>query len=341
MNKVLIGLDIGNQYIKAAQVSRDKNKNTLLAAGYIATPVTAIALTGQNDTKLIADSINRLIHDMKVTTLDVSASLPSSKVVTRVITIPEMKESELSGSLEWEAEQFIPWPLAKVKLDYSIIDHDINTKRMTVLLVAAPISLIEKYMQIISSAGLNLISLETEILATARSISNTFPQLSNILVFSFGATTNEIAILHNQIMVYNKSYPLGGNTLTKAIAEELGFDILQAEEYKKTYGLDENKLEGKIAKIINPFFTTIFSEIEKTVSYFKEHYPKEELTTIILTGGAVKLPGLVLSVTKGLGLDSQIINPFININVDEKILPVITPDASLYTTSIGLSLKDV
>lgn len=341
MQKILIGLDIGNNIIKAVQLNRENNRNTLLGAGYIATPNAISNIGSQTDEKALSESISRLIHDMKVTNLDVSASLPSSKVVSRVIQVPEMNDNELSSSIEWEAEQFIPWPLSKVKIDYSIIDRDTNAKKMSVLLVAAPISLIEKYMKVISLAGLNLISLETEILATSRSISSTFPTLSNILVLAIGATTYEIALLHNQILVYIKSYPIGGNTLTKAISEELGFDIHQAEEYKKTYGLQEDKLEGKIYKIIMPYLTGIYTEIEKTVSYFKEHFPKDELTTVILTGGTAKLPELVLSVTRNLGLDSQMINPFINISVDEKILPVITPDAAVYTTAIGLALKEI
>lgn len=341
MRKVLLGLDIGSQTIKAVQIARDKDSSQILAAGFIATPLKSLKISTGSEEQLLASSINRLVHDMKVSTMDVSASLPSSHVITRVIEVPQMTEKELASGIAWEAEQYIPLPLSRVKIDYAIIDVNQTPGKMKVLLVAAPITIVEKYMRIIEFAGLNPISLETEILATVRSITTSFPQLSNVLVGAIGAATTEIALLYNQVLVYIKSYPIGGNTFTHAIAAEMGFELSQAEEYKKTYGLEEDKLEGKIAKIVLPFFSNIFSEMEKTITYFKEQYPKEELKTIVLCGGGAKMPGLMMAVTKNLGLDCQLNNPFTNISVDPKILPSLSPDAPIYTVPIGLALKEV
>lgn len=342
MAKIVIGLDIGTHTIKAVQMSREKANNLLLAAGYIATPASNQAAFSHNssDEKLMANNINRLVHDMKVTTADVSASLPTSKVITRIVEVPQMSDDELVSSIKWEAEQYIPMPLTKVRIDYALIDKDPEKGKMKVLMVAAPIALIEKYMRIITMAGLTPIALETEILAASRSIITSFPTLNNVLILSMGSLNCEIAIQHNQSLVFTKTYPVGGETFTRSIAQELGFELAQAEEYKKTYGLDEDKLEGKIAKVIEPYMDNLITEIEKTITYFKELYPKEDLKTIILCGGAAKMPGLVLTLTKKLGLDSQINNPLINLSVDPNILPILTPDAPLYSTSIGLALKD-
>lgn len=344
MQKLLLGLDIGSQTIKAVQLSREKNSNQVMAAGYIPTPAKAASLSSSklsNDEQIVADSINRLVHDMKISTADVSASLPSANVITRVLELPVMSDSELASSIQWEAEQYIPLPLSKVKIDYSVISRSEESSKMKILLIAAPIDLIEKYMRVITLAGLQPVSLETEILAAARSITTSFPLLSQALVLSFGATTCEIALLHEQILVYTKSVPIGGNTLTRAVAEELGFELAQAEEYKKTYGLEEDKLEGKIGKSIAPFFATLYSEIEKNITYFKEQYPKEEITNLTICGGSAKLPGLVLTLTKNLGLDTQISNPFINLAVDPAILPSLSPDAPMYTQAVGLALKEI
>jgi len=341
MQKTLLGLDIGTKSIKAVQISHEKDNKVLLAAGYIATPSNALASQNIADEQVLADSINRLVHDMKATTLNVSASLPSTKVITRVIEVPQMTEAELSSSIQWEAEQYIPLPLSRVKLDYAIVEKKEDTGKMKVLLVAAPISIIEKYMRIITYAGLNPQALETEILAAGRSIADNFPALSNIVILSMGATSSEIALLRNHILVYAKSLPIGGSTLTRIIAQELGFEIAQAEEYKKNYGLEEDKLEGKIARILNPYLHNIYSEIEKTTAYFKEQYPREEVNTVVIYGEGAKLPGLVLSITKNLGLDSQTSNPFINLSVDPNILPTLTSDAPMYTVAIGLALKEV
>ncbi len=332
MQKLLLGLDIGTQTIKAVQMSREKNSNQILAAGFIPTP---------SDEKSMPDSINRLVHDMKISSSDAAICLPSVNVITRILEMPIMTENELSSSIKWEAEQYIPMPLDKVKIDYTVIGKDEQNSKLKILLIAAPITLLEKYINITTAAGLNPVAIETEILAATRSITTSFPQLSQAIVVSLGAATTEIALIHDQTLVYTKSIPLGGNTLTRLIAQELGFEVNQAEEYKKTYGLEEDKLEGKIAKSLMPHFTTIFSEIEKNVAYFKELYPKEDITNITVCGGGAKLPGLILSLTKNLGLDTQISNPFINLTVDPKILPTLSADAPTYTQAVGLALKEI
>jgi len=339
--KILLGLDIGTQTIKAVQIAKDNRSRSLLAAGYVATPYRELTSNSTRDEQVVAESINKLVHDMKVTTAEVSASLPSYKVVTRVIEVPQMSDSEMESSIQWEAEQYIALPLSKVKLDYCVISQNNAIKRMKVLLVAAPISMVEKYIRIIKLAGLNPVSLETEIIAAVRSITESVPTLPNLLVFTIGATTSEIAIIRDYALIYAKSYPIGGSTLTRAIAEELGFELSQAEEYKKTYGLEEDKLEGKIVKILTPFFTNLFKEIEKTIVYYKEQYPKEEVGNIVVAGGGAKLPGLVSFITQYLNLNSQVCNPFVNLSVNPTVIPVLTPDAPIYATSVGLALKDI
>ncbi|KKS98401.1 MAG: type IV pilus biogenesis protein PilM, type IV pilus assembly protein PilM [Candidatus Gottesmanbacteria bacterium GW2011_GWA2_43_14] len=341
MAKILLGLDIGSHTIKAVQLSRSKNNVSLLSAGYILTPKVEIDMVGRTDEQIMAKAINQLVSDMKVNSADVAASLPSYKVITQVIEIPEMNEKEIEQSIQWEAEQYIPLPLSKVKLDYSVIGKSESNSKLKIILVAAPITLIEKYMRIINLAGLNPVALETEIISSARSVVHSLPTLPNLLLVSIGSNNTDIALIRNHLMIFTRTYPLGGNTLTRAISEELGFDFAQAEEYKNTYGMDESKLEGKIYKIVTPFFNNIFTEMEKNIAYFKEEYPKEELMTVVILGGTAKMPGLMLSTTKNIGINSQISNPFINIQANEEILNSLTADSPIYTTAVGLALKEL
>ncbi|OGG16752.1 hypothetical protein A3D78_01495 [Candidatus Gottesmanbacteria bacterium RIFCSPHIGHO2_02_FULL_39_14] len=340
MPKILLGLDIGSHTIKAAQLSRNKNKVSLISAGYIPTPKVEVDSTGRTDEQIMANSISQLTHDMKLSTNEVAISLPSYKVVTQVIETPLISDKELESSIQWEAEEYIPLPLNKVKIDYSVIAKNELNKKMKILLVAAPISLIEKYMRIIELTNLTTISIETEILAAVRSTINSLPTLPNIIQLSIGATNTEIAIIRQQQLVFVKIIPIGGNTLSRAISEELAFDFQQAEEYKKTYGIEEDKLEGKLAKIMNPFFNNLFPEIDKTITYFKEEYPKEDLMTLVISGGTAKMPGLMLGMTKNIGVNSQISNPFINIQSDQEVLTALNQDAPIYTTAVGLALKE-
>lgn len=341
MANVLLGIDIGTSTIKAVQLSREKKEALLLSAGYIATPAIDISVPTQHEEQELAKSISRLMHDMKISTTKVSLSLPSPKVVTRVIEVPVMTEQELISSIQWEMEPYIPLPMDKVKMDYAVISENTETNKMKILLVASPLALIEKYMRVASLAGLTPGAIETKMLAVSRSIEQTFTNVASILIVNIGHTTTDVGLLREGSLLYSKSFPVGGSTFTRAIAEDLGFEMSQAEEYKKTYGLEEDKLEGKIAKILVPLFGTIFTEMEKTVAYFREQYPSEEVALAVVSGGTAKLPGLVLSITRRLGLDCQLSNPFLAIKVDPNVLPIIAPDAAQYTAAVGLALKDV
>lgn len=337
MSNIVLGLDIGSTLIKAVEINNDKKGCTLLAAGYIAAPNNP--RNSQEYDLTLANTVNRLMHNMKLSTNEVSASLPSAKVIARIIEVPNMSDKELSASLQWEAEQYIPWQLSQVKLDYLIMEQNADESTMKILLVAAPIALIERYMDLLKLAGLTPVSLEPDILSSARVLSSVYGNTFSMIYLSIGAVNTDISIVRKGSFMYGKSYPIGGNVFSKTVAEELGFEMIQAEEYKKTYGLDENALDSKIFRILSPLMGNIVSETNKTVSYFKEQYPNEEIKMAILGGGSARLPGLVTFFAKQTGLDTQVCNPFTNIKVDANILPIIHPDAPIYTNAVGLGIK--
>lgn len=336
MKNSILGIDIGTHSIKAVELIQGNNKKIRIrSVGYIPSP----NISSEGTTKKIVEAVGRLIHDMKISTNETIVSLPPSKVVTRIVEVPLMKDTELASSIQWEAEQYIPWPLAKSKIDYAVIDENPDTKRMKILLAAAPKDFIESIMSIVDQVGLTPIGIEPEVVAMVRCITYSLPQLPAFLVLSFGATNSEIALVRKKEIVFTKSFPVGGNTLGRAISEEMGFQFAQAEEYKKTYGLDEKRLEGKIYKVITPLLSAMLSDLEKALIYYKSQYSQELISSLVLTGGSAKLPGLVPYLTKYFGLDCQLINPFSTITVDASIAPLVLPDGALYTVAIGLGLK--
>lgn len=336
MNNSILGIDIGTHSIKAVELTQEKDKRIRLRSiGYIPSP----SVSPEGIVQKTVEGLMRLIHDMKVSTTEAVLSLPPSRVVTRIVEMPQMKDTELASSIRWEAEQYIPWPLAKSKIDYAVIDENPETKKIKVLLAAAPKDYIESVMSIVDQVGLTPVGIEPEVVAMVRSVNYSLPPLPAILVLSFGATNSEIALVRKKEIVFAKSFPVGGNTLTRAISEEMGFQFAQAEEYKKTYGLEENRLEGKIYKVITPLFASMLSDLEKALVYYKSQYSQETVSSLVLTGGSAKLPGLIPYLTKYFGLDCQLVNPFGTILVDSSIAPMVLPDGALYTVATGLGLK--
>jgi len=338
------GLDLGTNLIKAVQLKKAKDQPVLVAAGSIPTPPKALISDSPLDQEAVAEAIKKLLVDAKISTRNVNVALPDSKVFSLVKDFPLLTEKELGEALKWEAEQDIPFPLEEVNLDFSILEKNEKTKKMQVLLVAAPIRLIEKYSNILKLAGLSPLSLETEIIAVSRVIAAQISQDSNdnkvIMVLNLGSSATNFSILKRGAFSFAGSISSGGDALTRALAQELGFDIKQAEEYKKTYGLEEGRLEGKVVAAIKPIMEKIIREIKKALSFYQTKNPSDKVNSLILTGGTARLLGIASYLTQNLGIETQIGNPWSKVRVDEKKFAHCISDSILFVTATGLALRE-
>ena len=192
----ILGLDIGSHSIKLIEVARDHDQITLLSAGSVLTPPKAMTSTVQSDLETVAVAIKQLIKDTGTKSNEIHIALPESKVFTRVVEVPQLSSRELTSAIKWEAEQYVPMPLDQVNLDFSVLrdGHDTGINKMDVLLVAAPKTLVDKYLMISELAGLTVASAETEILATSRAITRSLPAVKTMMIVSMGAQTTDIAL---------------------------------------------------------------------------------------------------------------------------------------------------
>lgn len=340
--QISCGLDIGSQTIKVVELSKDKDKLRLLSLG--TTPVSPGGLISESqlDQQAVSQSIKKLFEDAKIGTKEVNSALPESSVFTRVIEVPQVTEEELSEALNWEAEQYIPLPLSEVNLDFSVIKKPENkNEKMTILLVAAPLRLIKKYQKIIEEAGLTLLSLETEIIAVSRALDYQYPKGGTLMIVHLGAGTTDFSIVRQGLIFFTRSISTGGEALARAVAQEFGFTLSQAEEYKRTYGLEEDKLEGKVLGAIKPLMETIIEELRRAIAFYQDKNPMEQVATIILSGGTAKLPGVVSYLAKETGIETQIANPWINLNVDPKIISAFLEDGPIFSAAAGLALREI
>lgn len=246
------GLDIGSHSLKIAQVEKNKDKPRLIAFGFAEAPPRGLLSEAETDLTALAEAIKRLHQEARIDTKNVASALPEDQVFTKVVTFPKLSDEELGSAIKWEAEQYVPIPLDEVNLDYQIVGKAKEgvAEKIEVLLVAAPKRLIEKVLQVLRVAGFNPVALETEILALARSLIT--PDSETSLLVDLGARATDIAIVENGQVVLTRSIPTAGEALTRAVASGLDLEPSQAEEYKKAYGVDPKKLEGKIRGVIGP-----------------------------------------------------------------------------------------
>ncbi len=335
-----IGLDIGSYSIKLIELARDGDRVGLVAAGSIPTPPKALSSALQADTEAVAVAIRQLMKDTGTKSRQVTIALPESKVFTRVIEVPQLSQRELSSAIKWEAEQYIPLPLDQVNVDYTVLREakDTGTNKMEVLLVAAPKSLVDRYLTIVELADLTAAGAETEIIATSRAIARSIPNVKTVMVVSLGAQTIDIAVLKSGVLAFTRSVGSGGEAITRAIAQSLDFSVSQAEEYKRTYGLQTDKLEGKIALAAKPIMDTIVAEMKRAIAFFEEKYHDQHVETILLSGGTARIPGMVVYLAENLGFEVQLANPWVGIAKDARF-NVLNTEGPNFCVAVGLALR--
>ncbi len=335
-----IGLDIGSYSIKLIELVRDGDRVGLLSAGAMPMPPKALSSNLRADTEAIAVALKQLVKDTGTKSRNVTIALPESKVFTRVIEVPQLSTRELTSAIKWEAEQYIPLPLDQVNVDYTVLREakDTGTNKMEVLLVAAPKALIDRYLSILELAELTATGAETEIIATSRAVARSASNVKTLMVVALGAQTTDIAVLKNGVLVFTRSVAAGGEALTRAIAQNFDFTVAQAEEYKRTYGLMKDKLEGKIATAAKPIMDTIIGEIKRGLAFYQEKYRDQPVQTILLTGGTSRLPGMVVYLAEATGVEVQLANPWVGIAKDARF-NVLNTEGPNFAVAVGLALR--
>lgn len=334
----MVGLDIGSKTIKVIELAKNGAVWELKASGAVGyTGASPDKMTDDKDYEALADILSKLIKQIKITTRDVNIALPEPAVFTRVIKFPLLNDEEVSAAVKWEAEQYIPIPLAEAIVQHSILERNEATNSVSVLLVAAPRVLVEKYVKIARLAGLTPISAESDLIALCRSLA---PTKGVSLVVDLGAASTDIAISRNSMLYFSRSIPIGGEAFTRAVAQSLGIQPAQAEEYKKTYGLTPSALEGKVKAALDPVFRLVVDEVKKAISFYQSEEKGDAPQSVIITGGVATMPEVVPYLTQLLGIETILGNSFAKITMDPETSKSLANYSSLYSIAVGLALKE-
>lgn len=333
-----VGIDIGSRYIKVVELEKAGSAFKLKASG-------VVGYSGQSpenikdNTELAAFStlLKKLVKEANISSRDVAISVPEQTVFSRTIKLPMLTDQEIVSAIKWEAEQYIPIPLAEAIIQHQVLERKetANPPEIKVLLVAAPRKMVEKYVKAVQSAGLNVISVETEMIAITRALA---PKGKTALLVDFGALNTNIAITKDGLLNFSRTIPTAGDAFTRAIAQTLGIDMKQAEEYKRTYGMSATQLEGKIKVALDPVFKMVADEIKKAIQYYITEEKGDAPTTVIVAGGTSNMPDVVVTLSQLLGLEIVVGNPFQNITIDAEVAKTINNYIPLYSIAVGLAL---
>lgn len=335
----MVGLDIGSKTIKIVELDKSRDSYKLKASGIIGYKSnTPEHLADDKELAVLSDVIRKLHKEAKIVGKEVVVSIPETQVYTRMIRFPLLTDSEVASAVKWEAEQYIPFPIEEAVIDYQIIDKRENATppQVYVLLIAAPKLIVNRYVKLIEMCKLELVAIETELMAIARSIC---PIDQTVMVADFGARSTNIAIVKNSSLMMSRSIPTAGDALTRAVAQGLGIEAQQAEEYKKTYGLSSSNMDGKIKSILYPVLRMVSDEIKKAIHYYQSEGEGDPPKSLILTGGSAGMPEVASIMTELLGIEVSIGNPFTKIQIDPQALKQISGYAPFYAIAVGLSMR--
>jgi len=336
-------LDIGNHSVKVAQIKRLSNTDvTLEAIGSAPAEFSLVESSSDDAIKGVAEQVKAARDAAGIKTKNCVASMPESPVFSRLLTIPKVTAEQLEETVHWELKPLIPVPLADVDIAFlEIGEKVINGQTMIdIYAVAAPKTLTDRYQKMATMAGINLLAVETESLANTRTVAFNMPSSGDMMVSDFGANGTDLVVARNGVPVYAQSISTGSDAFTKAIAADYGIDLNTAEKYKRAYGIDFSKGEGKIAKTIEPLMQILVNEMSRTLTYFKQRIGDTGATNLYMCGEAANMPGLGAYLTEKLGLQAQLINPLTKIKVSssaQKVLQQLSPVG--FTVAIGLGLK--
>lgn len=345
--KGIVGLDIGSSAIKAVElkaVGKSGTEFQLLNVGMEPLPPEAIVDGAIMDSGSVIDAIGRLFTAQKIKSVDVATSVSGNAVIVKKISLPQMSPEELAESIHWEAEQYIPFDIQDVALDYEVIEGGGSGGNMDVLLVAVKKDKISDYTSAISQAGKSPQIVDVDVFALQNCFEVNYGAEPGKIValLNVGASIMNINIVKGSTSVFNRDIAVGGNQYTDAIQKELNLSFDQAEALKKG-GAVEGASPESMVPVIQQVTENIAQEIQKTFDFFKATSSEERIDKIYLCGGTAKVHGIQEMLSDRFEAGVEPLNPFNTITYNQRdfdpdFINDIAPQAAI---AVGLAVRRV
>ena len=340
--KKLLGLDIGSSTIKIAEVTQNKKGVVLESFGMIPTPPQATSGGEIVDPVLISESVRRLLDDLKSKRKHIAAGLWGSSVIVKRISIPRMDEALISEQIRWEAEQYIPYDINEVNLDYKILSFDSPGDTMDILLIAAIQEMIFNIAELVTGAGMNCAVLDVESFALANCFEANYGIQSGetIGLLNVGASVTNFAVVESGEVIFCRDMPLGGLLYTNEISKSMGISMTEAEGLKISMGVDQATPE-EVSAIISATHDMMAEELGSSIEFFQNTTAESELSKVYVTGGGSKVYGFLESMANVVSCEKM--DPFLLIGTNSKFF---TPDyieqiQDFCSISLGLGMREV
>jgi len=340
----LVGLDIGSRSIKAAQIVDSKRGPMLKHFGIVDIAHGAIEEGTINDPESVAQSIQQLFKSYGIKSSNVAVSIGGYSVIVKKITVQTMAEEQLQETIHFEAEQYIPFDVSDVNLDFQILgENESNPNQMNVFLVAAKKEMVNDYINLVNLAGLNPCIVDVEAFALQNAFESSYDiQDDNIALIDIGASKTSLNILKGSSSVFMRDVSLGCGQINQKIMSLIECTFEEAEQLK--YNGNPNRLTPEdLRGIVSSVVADWCTEIRRALDFFYSTYPEDQIKRIILSGGGANISEFQQLLATEASAEVEPINPFRNFQLDRKrfddaYTKQIGPQAAI---SMGLAMRKV
>jgi type IV pilus assembly protein PilM len=343
--KTVVGLDIGSSAVKAVEL-KPQGKGGFKVVAYASEPLPPDTIVDGAiiDAVAVADAIRRIFQSKRFTSTDVVASLSGSSVIVKKIGLPVMTEAELAESIHWEAEQYIPFDIQDVNIDYQVIDAggaESGKQTMDVLLVAAKKDKIADYAGVIAQAGRTPVVMDVDAFAVQNCYEANYGLEPGVTVLlNAGASAINVNIVSGDQSLFTRDISVGGNAYTEAVQKEFGLAFDVAEQAKRGHPIDGAAAED-VHAVLRTVSEGVLLEIQKTFDFFKATTSADRIDRVLVCGGASQVDGFTELIAERFDTPIERLNPFKAISFDGAKLGLqeSADIASTATVAVGLALR--
>ena len=335
--KSSIGLDIGSGYLKVVQLKDTKGGYELELFDMLPLPPELIVDGSIIDSLRLIDSLKELLKKAKIKTKDAVISIAGhSSVIIKRVSLPEMSEEELSESIKFEAEQYIPFDIEDVNLDFQILGPKEEVGQMDVMLVAVKKDIINEYLSVVKEAGLNplIVDVNSFALENIYEVNYEIEPDKNIAIVNIGASTINMNILKGGISVFTRDSAVGSNLHTEALQREFNLTYETAERLKKGEAV-ENVSPQDALSVMDLASEEIIGEVKRSLEYFHE-----DINEVILSGGCALVKDFPKLLAEKIGIEVKVMEPLKNIKIPKRFdITYIEEMVPMAVVAAGLALR--
>lgn len=339
--KNLFGLDIGSSAVKAVELRKTGKGFEVIHAGIEPLASDTVVDGAIMDALSVADSINKALAEQKIRTRNVATSVSGHSVIVKKVTLPQMSKEELDESIQWEAEQHIPFDISDVNLDYQVLDAPTSSGNTELLLVAVKRDKISNHTNVITQAGRSplVVDIDAFALQNAYEVNYNPAPSTTVALLNIGASIMNIVVTRGSSLLFTRDVSAGGNQFTDILQKELHLSFEEAEQVKRGKEL-EGVAPESIASLMQSVSEVLLLEIQKTFDFFRATSVNEQIQRIYLSGGCSQVSGLIDLLKNKFKMPVDFLDPFNRIAVGKGIsakkLETISPSMAI---AVGLALR--